>query len=127
MNRLQIMGYLGKDPELQTLQGGQKVARLRVATTERAFVTADGRQYPERTTWHSVSLWGAMADAAAAMLQKGSRVYVEGTLHMSEITDRDGRKITYYQCDATTCEFLSGLKPKAAETIPPPTTPPPGR
>lgn len=121
MNRLQIIGNLGRDPEVRIFQGNsQKACTLTVATTERAFVTNSGQQVPERTTWHTVSCWGALADACERMLQKGSRIYAEGTLH-SNVVERDGTKIAYWQLDATSIEFLANLRPKMPETPPAPT------
>ena len=119
MNRIQLLGRLGADPELSQLQSGTQYMRIRVATTEPGYTTQTGLQLPERTTWHSVTLWGKMAAAAANFLQKGSRVYVEGTLHSSEI-EKNGEKRTYWNIDATICEFLSHLKPRMSEDAPPP-------
>lgn len=125
MNRLQLIGNLGADPETQTFQSGAQLTKLRVATTERGYTTAQGQQIPPRTTWHDVMTWGALAISCANMLQKGSKVYVEGILHNQEV-EKDGVKRTYWQCDAQMVEFLAGLKPKQPvqttfqETPPPP-------
>lgn len=124
MNRIQLLGNLGTDPEPVNLRSNVALCHLNVATTERGYVTKDGVQVPERTTWHQVNAWGPMAQACLSMLQKGSRVYVEGILH-SQTVDKDGQKLTYWSVDASAIEFLSGLKPKQqmpGDYPPPPET-----
>lgn len=125
MNRVQLIGNLGADPEAVNVAGGAQLVKLRLATTERGFITKDGQQIPERTTWHDISTWGALAVACKQMLQKGSKVYVEGIMH-SRTVEKDGQRTIYWQVDATSVEFLAGLRPKqpAQPTQPQYATPP---
>ena len=110
MNRLQLIGRLGQDPRTKQLQNGTQAVELFVATTEPAWTNDQGRQIPERTTWHNVTVWGRAAKPVAQYLKKGDKVYVEGTLH-SNTVEREGGKTTYWNVDATSVEFLS--KPAA--------------
>ena len=89
VNKVIILGRLGRDPELRETSGGTTVCRLAVATSRR--YTKDG-QKQEATEWHDISLFGKTAEIAGQYLKKGSEVYVEGRLHTREYVDKDGVK-----------------------------------
>lgn len=80
LNKVQLIGYVGADPEIQTIQGGRTVANVSLATTERGYTTGDGREIPERTEWHSLVIWGKSAETVGNLVRKGSQLYVEGKL-----------------------------------------------
>ena len=86
VNKVVLVGNLGRDPELFHTQSGQAVARLSVATT--AVWTKDGERQ-RRTEWHRVVVWGAPAERLTAQLQKGALVYVEGRLRTRSFTSAD--------------------------------------
>lgn len=90
LNRIQIIGNLGADPEVRTTPGGTRVANLRVATNEQWTDKQGQRQ--EHTEWHRVVLYGALAEIAEKYMRKGSRVFVEGSLRTDKWTDRDGNE-----------------------------------
>jgi single-strand DNA-binding protein len=85
-----LFGNLGADPELRTTSGGQAILKLRLATTESYLDKNRARQ--ERTEWHSVTVWGKRGESLAKILQKGSRVFIEGSLRTSSYDDREGNK-----------------------------------
>lgn len=87
VNKVIILGRLGRDPELRETSGGTTVCRLAVATSRR--YTKDG-QKQEATEWHDISLFGKTAEIAGKYLKKGSEVYVEGRLHTRKYTGKDG-------------------------------------
>ena len=87
VNKVIILGRLGRDPELRETAGGTTVCRLAVATSRR--YTKDG-QKQEATEWHDISLLGKTAEIAGRYLKKGSEVYVEGRLHTRKYTGKDG-------------------------------------
>ena len=89
LNRVTLIGNLGRDPEVRYTTGGTPVANLSVATTERI---KEGSEWKDHTEWHKVVVWGGQAEMAGEMLRKGSRVYVEGPLRSSDWTDKDGVK-----------------------------------
>ena len=90
LNRIQLIGNLGADPEVRPLPSGESVANFSVATTDRR---ADGKGgHVEATEWHRVALYGKQAEVARQYLRKGSQVYVEGKLRTSVWTDREGVK-----------------------------------
>jgi single-strand DNA-binding protein len=90
LNKVTLIGNLGKEPELQLLEGNVPVAKFSLATTE-AFKDKNGQtQYS--TDWHTVVLWRNLADLAATYLRKGSLVYVEGKLKTRSYEDKEGSK-----------------------------------
>ena len=88
LNKVQIIGNLGADPEMRYTQDGLPIAGLRVATSE-TWTDKQG-QRQERTEWHTVSMFGKLASIAQQYLRKGSKVYVEGQLKTEKYTDKQG-------------------------------------
>lgn len=89
LNKVMLIGRLGRDPEVRYTQGGTAVANLRLATSEQ-WTDRDG-QKQERTEWHTVVLWGRQAEVAGEYLSKGRLVYVEGRLETRKWQDKDGQ------------------------------------
>lgn len=89
-NSVQLIGHLGIDPELKTLTNGTKVARIRMATTER-YKNKNG-EWMDETTWHSVVLWDPLAERVEQYLHKGSYVLIEGKLTNRNYIDSSGQK-----------------------------------
>jgi single-strand DNA-binding protein len=106
LNRVQLLGNLGSDPELRSTSGGQSVLKLRLATTESYFDRNKQRQ--ERTEWHSVTVWGKRAEALAKFLTKGSRVFIEGGLRTSSYDDKEGNKRYKMEVTATNIILCGG-------------------
>lgn len=90
LNRVMLLGNLGADPDLKMTNGGQAVLKLRLATSETYLDKNKVRQ--EKTEWHSVIIWGKRAEALAKFLEKGSRLFVEGSLQTTSWEDKDGTK-----------------------------------
>lgn len=91
VNKVILVGNVGADPEVRALEGGTKVARVRLATTER-IRNRQTQEMKEYTEWHSVTLWGNLADVADKYVRKGSQLYIEGRIQTREWTDKDGNK-----------------------------------
>ncbi|MFI3265862.1 MAG: single-stranded DNA-binding protein [Rikenellaceae bacterium] len=91
INKVILVGNVGADPEVRTLDNGTKVARVRLATTER-FYNSQTKESSDHTEWHTVTLWRGLADVADRFLRKGSQVYIEGRLRSREWTDKDGNR-----------------------------------
>ena len=91
INKVVLIGNVGADPEVRALEGGVKVARLRIATTERIY-NRQTQETKEHTEWHNVTLWRNLADVADRFIRKGSQVYIEGSLRTRDWTDKDGNK-----------------------------------
>ena len=89
-NKVQLIGNLGNNPEIRTMEGGKKMARFSVATNE-TYRTAKGEKVTE-TQWHNLIAWGKVAEIAEQFLSKGSEVAIEGKLVNRNYTDKDGNK-----------------------------------
>ncbi len=99
VNKVILVGNLGRDAELRYTPGGAAVAKFSIATTEMWNDKSGQRQ--ERTEWHNIDLWGKQAETLSEYLVKGKQVYVEGRLQTDEYTDKEGqkRKSTKVRCD----------------------------
>jgi single-strand DNA-binding protein len=106
VNKVILIGNLGRDPELRYTQGGSAVANFTLATNER-WRDKDGNNQ-ERTEWHRIVVWGRTAENCAQYLQKGRSVYVEGRLQTREWEDKDGNKRNTTEVNALTVQFLGG-------------------
>jgi single-strand DNA-binding protein len=89
-NKVQLIGNLGNNPDVRTLEGGRKMARINLATSE-TYNNTKGERVTE-TYWHNVVAWGKTAEIAEKLLVKGTEVAVEGKLVNRTYTDKDGVK-----------------------------------
>ena len=87
-NRVQLIGNLGQDPEVKTLETGKKVANFTIATREE-FKNSEGQKVSE-STWHNIVAWNGLADIASKYLKKGNEVAVEGKLVYRSYEDKNG-------------------------------------
>lgn len=104
LNKVMIIGRLGADPEVKTLNGGNTVAKLSVATSE-TWVDQQG-QKQERTEWHRVVAWKKLAELAGKYLQKGRQVYIEGKIQTRSYEDQQGQKKYTTEIVAHAIQFL---------------------
>lgn len=105
VNKVILIGNVGMDPEVRTLENGTKVARIRMATTERMY-DRQTNETREHTEWHTVTLWRGMANTVDNYVRKGSQIYVEGRLRTRDWTDRDGNKRFSTEIVADTMNLL---------------------
>lgn len=103
-NKITIVGYLGRDPELRYTPQGKAVCNVSVATTERRKNVAG--EYEDHTTWFRVTFWNRQAELANEYLAKGRQVYIEGRLRQEEYTDREGNRRVSLEVTATEMQFL---------------------
>lgn len=89
LNKVLLIGNLGKDPEVRYTASGTAVASFSLATSER-FKNKAG-EYEERTEWHNLTLWGRLAEIAGEYLSKGKTVYIEGRLQTRKWQDKEGK------------------------------------
>src|SRR5690349_20046184 len=107
VNKVILIGNLGKKPELRYTPGGQAVANFTLATNER-FGGRDGQPAQERTEWHRMVVWGRTAENCGQYLDKGRQVYIEGRLQTREWQDKEGQKRQTTEVVANTVQFLGG-------------------
>ena len=89
VNRVIVLGNLGRDPEMRYLPSGEAIANLRIATTEKFKDKSGAAQ--EITEWHSVAFFGKIAEVCGQYLKKGGQVYIEGSLRTRKWQDKDGQ------------------------------------
>jgi single-strand DNA-binding protein len=118
VNKVILIGNLGRDPELRYTQSGQAVTNFTIATSER-FTDRSGDQQ-ERTEWHRIVVWGKTAENCAQYLAKGRSVYVEGRLQTREWEDKEGNKRQTTEISAQRVQFLGGPRSGGAPAGGPP-------
>ena len=107
VNKVILVGNLGKDPEVKQISPNQTVCQFRIATGESWIDKAGQKQ--ERTEWHSIVVWGKMAEICGKYLAKGRQVYVEGRLQTRSWEDQQGQKRYTTEVIANTVQFLGGV------------------
>ena len=89
VNKVIIVGNLGRDPDMRSMDGGEAIANIAVATSHK-WKERDSGEIREQTEWHRIVFFGRLAEIVGQYLRKGSSVYVEGRLHTRKYTDKDG-------------------------------------
>lgn len=115
MNKIMLIGNVGKDPEVKYVEQGVAVARLSLATTERGYALPNGTQVPDRTDWHNVILWRRLAEVVEKYVHKGDKLYIEGRVRYTTYDDKRGVRHNMTEIWADNMEMLS---PKAQTTTP---------
>jgi single-strand DNA-binding protein len=106
VNKVILVGRLGRDPETRYTGAGQAVGNFSLATDE-TYKDRNGERQ-KRTEWHRITVWGKQAEIAQQYLKKGSLVYVEGRIQSREWQDKEGQKRTSYDIVATNFRMLGG-------------------
>ena len=106
LNKVMLIGNLGKDPELRFTPSGRAVARFSIATSEQ-WTTPEG-QKQERTEWHNVVVWGKQAESCGQYLSKGRQVFIEGSIRSRQYDDKEGQKRYITEVIAQRVQFLGG-------------------
>ena len=118
INKVILVGHLGKDPETHYMPSGSAVTNLRIATTESWKDKQSGDQQ-ERTEWHAVAMFGRLAEIAAEYLRKGSQVYIEGKLRTRKWQDKtDGKDRYTTEIIADEMQMLGGKPGGASASAP---------
>ena len=113
VNKVILLGNVGKDPEVRYLDTGIAVATFPLATTDRAYTLANGTQVPERTEWHNLVLWRGLAETAEKYVHKGDKLYVEGKIRTRSYDDQSGARRYVTEIFVDNMEMLT---PKSAGT-----------
>src|SRR5206468_1011754 len=106
VNKVMLVGRLGRDPETRYTGGGQAVANFSVATDE-TYKDRNGERQ-KRTEWHKIVVWGKQAEIAQQYLKKGSLVFIEGRIQSREWQDKEGQKRTSFEIVANSFRMLGG-------------------
>lgn len=121
INKVILVGRVGVDPEFKALPDGGKVARLKLATSEKVY-NKETNTSTEYTEWHTITMWSNLADIVYRYVKKGDLLYIEGTLRTREYTDKEGVKRYITEVVGKEMKMLGGNKPQA--TTPTATTAP---
>ena len=112
VNKVILVGRLGRDPEMRYTGGGQAVANFSVATDE-TYKDRNGERQ-KRTEWHKIVVWGKQAEIAQQYLKKGSLIFIEGRIQSREWQDKEGQKRTSFEIVASNFRMLGGRAEGAA-------------
>ncbi len=126
INKVILVGNVGKDPEVRYFDNGGAVANFTLATTERGYTAANGTVVPDRTEWHNIVLWRALAEIAEKYIRKGSKIYIEGKIRTRSYDDASGNKRYVTEIYADNLELLD-RRPEGGQQAPPPVEPAPAR
>lgn len=107
LNKAMLIGNVGKDPEVRTLDGGKMVATFSLATTEKGYTLQNGTTVPDRTEWHNIVVWGGLAKVVQQYVRKGSSLYIEGKIRTRNY-DKDGQKKYVTEIFADNMQMLGG-------------------
>lgn len=91
INKVILLGNIGKEPEIKSFDNGGKIASFTLATTKKGYTTKNGTTVPDKTEWHNVKCFSGLAGVCERFLHKGSKVYVEGEIVYREY-EKDGQK-----------------------------------
>ena len=92
VNKVILIGNVGKDPDVRYLENNVRVANFPLATTERGYTMSNATQVPDRTEWHTIVVWRGLAEVAEKYVRKGARLYIEGKIKSRTYEDKMGNR-----------------------------------
>ena len=110
VNKVILLGNVGKDPEVRYLDSGVAVATFPLATTEKGYTLTNGTQVPDRTEWHNIVLWRGLAEVAEKYVHKGDKLYIEGKIKSRTYEDQAGNRRYITEIFADNMEMLGGAR-----------------
>ncbi len=114
VNKAILVGHVGQDPEITTLNNDIKVANFSLATTERGYKKQDGTEVPDRTEWHNIVAWRGLATLSEKYIKKGTQLYVEGKIR-TRSWEKDGVKRYTTEIYADTIQLLGKVEKQEQE------------
>lgn len=128
MNRVMLIGNVGKDPDVRYYEADQAVAQVRLATTERGYTLQNGTQVPDHTDWHNLVFYRGLAKVVEKYVRKGDKLYVEGRIRYRAYDDKRGVRQYVTEILVENMEMLTAKSatpvPSAAPAAPEPTVAP---
>ncbi len=110
VNKVILIGNVGKDPEVRTLDNNTKVANFSLATSERGYTLGNGTIVPDRTEWHTIVVWRAQAEFVEKYVRKSSTLYIEGKLRTRNYEDKTGVKRYVTEVFADSIQFVGARR-----------------
>lgn len=115
INKVILVGNVGRDPEVRYVERGVAVANFSLATSDPARKLSDGTEIPEQTEWHYVVAWRQLAEVCEKFIRKGMQLYVEGRLRTRQWTDKEGRTASRTEIVAETIQMLGKREEREAK------------
>jgi single-strand binding protein len=109
LNKVFLIGNVGKDPEVHYFDSNTRKASFTLATTDRGFTRTDGTAVPERTEWHNIVVWRGLAEVVEKYVRKGSKLFIEGKITSRSYEDKSGVKRYVTEITAENLELLNRL------------------
>lgn len=113
VNKVILIGNVGKDPEVRYFDDGSARANFPLATSERGYTMANGTVVPERTEWHNIVCWRGLAQVIEKYVRKGDPLYIEGKIRTRSYDDQNGVKRYVTEVNAENIEFLARRSPSS--------------
>ncbi len=107
MNKVMLIGNVGKEPEIRYYEADQAVATFPLATTEKGYTLPNGTVVPDRTEWHNIVLWRGLAKIAERYVHKGDKLYIEGKIRSRSYDDQKGARKYVTEIIGENMELLS--------------------
>ena len=117
VNKVILIGNVGKDPEVRYVESNVAVANFPLATSERGYTSRSGAQIPERTEWHNIVLWRGLAEVAEKYVKKGTQLYIEGKLRTRSWTDSNNVQRYTTEIFADNMEILSRRDSNSSQPV----------
>ena len=121
MNKVMLIGNVGREPEVRYVDQGVAVARFPLATTERGYTLPNGTQVPDRPDWHDIVLWRRLAEVVEKYVHKGDKLYIEGRVRYTNYDDKRGIR---HQRTEIWVDNMEMLTPKQQSVSPLPSATP---
>lgn len=113
MNKVMLIGNVGKEPDVRYYEADQAVAQVSLATTEKGYTLPNGTQIPDRTEWHNLVFYRSLAKIVEKYVHKGDKLYVEGKIRYRFYDDKQGKRRFVTEIYVDNMELLT---PKSAST-----------
>lgn len=116
MNKVMLIGNVGKEPDVKYYDADQAVAQFPLATTERGYTLQNGTRVPDRTDWHNIVLWRELAKIAEKYVHKGDKLYIEGRIRYRYYDDKKGQRRFVTEIYADNMELLTSRQQSQQNT-----------
>lgn len=117
MNKVMLIGNVGKEPDVKYYDADQAVAQFPLATTERGYVLQNGTRVPDRTDWHNIVMWGNLAKIAEKYVHKGDKLYIEGRIRYRYYDDKKGQRRFVTEIYADNMELLTSRQAQQQQPV----------
>ncbi len=118
INKVILLGHVGKDPEIKHFDNGSSVASFTLATTERGYTAANGTQIPDKTEWQNIVCWRGLAKVVEQYVKKGTQLYIEGKIRTRQYEDSNKVKRYVTEIYADNLELLGKKQEGPTITVP---------